>query len=251
MRYKLFFKLNHLTAYGSNKPALLHTDPFTVTLLHYQCICMHLGLLHQGHPHTRTHTHTDIQLKKCNIGYHTLTHTYTHISRHLWDPLWSIRLSDPRGDDVIDVLPNKWHRQSHKTLEKQPPALSQTNTPVNVTWTTGRCWQWLPFRAGGPWLRAAARPTPTRCWLSEWWGCHGDQGASAWGRRPAAEDLPMKRFLCIWVNGKAFLCAVMSNIRWQDSHIPTAGAKAGSTLNATLRYESLSLNLKLGSLDLH
>lgn len=55
------------------------------------------------------------------------------------------------------------------------------------------------FRAGVEWQKGAARPTRPRCCPFEWQGCHGDQDASAWGRRPVAEDLPGWRFLGVWV----------------------------------------------------
>lgn len=165
---------------------------------------MHLGLLYYGHPYTHT------QLKKCNIGFYALTHTHT--SRHFAEGVGEVSAIRSeasacqalRGDDVIDILPNKWNGVTRRLKNTRLLFHRQTRQRM---WRTierrGRWWQWFPIRAGGLWLRAAARLTPARCWPPEWQGCHGDQGASAWGRRPAAEGLPMWRFLCIWVNGKS------------------------------------------------
>lgn len=124
-------------------------------------------------------------------------------------------------------------RRSHKTLEKHPLALSQTNTPENVKDNQATARRWFLFRAGRLWLRAAARLTLPRCWPSDWQGCHGDQGTSAWGRRPAAEDLPTWRFLCIRVNEKSFPCAALSNFSSNDQnqigHISNSNAIVRST----------------------
>lgn len=77
--YKLFYIFNRFKAHRSNKPALLHANPYTVSLLCYHCFCMHLGLLIKGHPYAQTikemhqwllHTHSDI---------------HAHTSRHFSD----------------------------------------------------------------------------------------------------------------------------------------------------------------------
>lgn len=104
-----------------------------------------------------------------------------------------------------------WGQTVTTHLKNKPLALSQTNTPENVKDNQTMARRWVPIRAGGLWLRAAARLTAPRSWLSEWQGCHGDQGAAAWGRTPAAEDLPMWRFLCVEVKGKGLLCAAVRN----------------------------------------
>lgn len=36
LSYKLFFKFDRFKAHRSNKPALLHANPYTVSELHYQ-----------------------------------------------------------------------------------------------------------------------------------------------------------------------------------------------------------------------
>lgn len=64
----------------------------------------------------------------------------------------------------------------------------------------------LPVRAAGLWLRAAAPLSRTPRSPSEWRGYHGDQGALAESRRPAAGDLVGRRFLCISVKEKKLLC---------------------------------------------
>lgn len=64
----------------------------------------------------------------------THSHVHIHESRHFIEGVREVSdtcseasgFQTLRGDDVIDVLPNKWNRQRHKTLEKHPLALSQT-----------------------------------------------------------------------------------------------------------------------------
>lgn len=139
MGYKLFSEFNCFRAYRSNNPALLHT-PIHLQSLYFifsVSACIWVCCIKD----IRTHTYT--QLKKYNIGSHALAPTQTHTHTCLDISLKVLEVSDNhseasgfqtlRGDDVIDVLPNKWNRRSHKTLEKQPLALSQTNTPKIVT----------------------------------------------------------------------------------------------------------------------
>lgn len=133
-----------------------------------------------------------------------ITQSHTHNSgffvegvREVSDICCEASCIRPSGVGVIDILPNKWNKRSHKTLGKTPNC-SFTNKhaqecevqPNDGTMVAEISALHL-IRAGGLWLRGAARLIATRCWRSEWQGCHGDRGVSAWGRRPAAEDLPV------------------------------------------------------------
>lgn len=144
----------------------------------------------------RTHT----QLKKCTNGYYTLTQTYTHIHLDISVMVLETLLMHAVKRDALRPSGRMMWSGTDGVIRrlKTPPfSLTDKQTCPRMWRTTerrGRRWgmggQWFPIRAGGLWLRAAARPAQTRRWPSEWRGCHGDRGASAWGRRPAAGDLP-------------------------------------------------------------
>lgn len=178
-----------------DEPALLQDGPYTVFtwgLLHASA-CGALLFLH-------VQTHTNTLAYKC----------WMKMLQAFDTELWMWRLSDP-GVAVIDILPNRCNKERHETL-RYTQSLAHTNTHDHNVTDNGSMMPAIStsrlIRAKGRWQRTTTRPTLTQCWWSEWWGCHGDRGASAWGRTPGAEELPVLRYLSIWVKEKTTSCVL-------------------------------------------
>lgn len=142
-------------------------------------------------------THTNKEMQHWLLRTHSYTHTqkcwlFAEDAREGFDicsEVWGFQtnrvhcdwhFSKTGGTDTV----TRWHPL---TTENSSEREGQLNDRTKMAVIPALRW----IRAGGLWLRAAVRLTPTRHWPFEWRGFHGGQGVSAWGRMPTSEDLPM------------------------------------------------------------